>query len=125
IAQRAVAARDIILSHRIVRVDGQCSGEPLPGTLYFAQLNQCRSPKVRRPGILRVQNQFALRSLDPLSCSSFAVSFATKRPVYLNQEADRLIIVWPDFGRALEKTGRLLNFAVYEAGARSKVIRLK
>ena len=26
IAQSAVAARDIILSHRIVRVDGQCSG---------------------------------------------------------------------------------------------------
>ena len=84
IAQCRVAACQIILGKRIVRVDRQCSGYPFPGTIPFAEFKQCRNAQMGWPRIFSVKSKFTLGEFDPFPCRIFAIFITSKGPVDLN-----------------------------------------
>src|SRR5207253_10701957 len=84
IAQCRVAARQIILGKRIVRVDRQGAGYPFSGPIVFAKFKECCNAQMGRPRIFRVKSKFTLGEFDPFACSVFAILITAKRPVNLN-----------------------------------------
>src|SRR5450432_2975321 len=85
IAQLRIATRHIILSKNIVIGDDQCSGDPFPGTLRFAQLNKSSNTHAGRPRIFRMEGKLTLGSFDASPCSTLGILITAKRPVDLNQ----------------------------------------
>lgn len=78
IPQFRVATRDIIQSVNIVRVDGQRSGNPFPGTLLFAELDECRDSQMGGPRILWVTLKFTLGEVDAFAGGIFRILITTE-----------------------------------------------
>ena len=72
-----------------------------------------------------MQYHFMFRSLQTFSRYLGNAFLAAKRPVDLNQQDERLIIVRFEFGCALEKNGRAFEISLGEAGSSVKIMSLK
>src|SRR4051812_14490175 len=78
-----------------------------------------------RPRVFRMKAKFALGQEDPFSRGFFAIFITAEPAIDVNQKTWRLIIVWSAFGRALEKRGCSLLFALLETDSRQKVMGLE
>src|SRR5438093_13355211 len=97
-----VAAGQIILSERIVRIDGERSGYPFPGTVVFAEFKKRGYAQMGGTRIFRVWSKFALGEVGTFSCGLFGLLIAAVRAVDRNEKANRLRISGLNFGRAFE-----------------------